>query len=70
MMNKMHASVAVVVSPVLFALVASGVLLTFAASGASRAMADDGARRPGERRDVVVYANAEEYASGLPCPVG
>ena len=54
MMNKMRASVAVVVSPVLFALVASGVLLTFATSEASHAAASEGNRQPGQKRDIVV----------------
>ncbi len=53
-MNKMRASVAVVVRPVLLAIAAGGVLLTFAASGASRAGASEGNRQPGEKRDIVV----------------
>ena len=53
-MNKMRASVAVVVRPVLLAIAAGGVLLTFAASGASRAGASEGNRQPGQKRDIVV----------------
>ena len=44
-------------------LLAAALLSTLATSGASRATASEGNRQPGEKRDVVVYANAEEYAS-------
>jgi hypothetical protein len=36
---------------------------TLATSGASRAAASEGNHQPGEKRDIVVYANDEEYAS-------
>lgn len=39
------------------------LLLNFVTLGTSRAMADEGQRRPGEKRDVMVYVQDEEYAS-------
>ncbi|MFM8584124.1 MAG: hypothetical protein ACKOFW_21915, partial [Planctomycetaceae bacterium] len=36
---------------------------TLATFGATRAAAGDGVRQPGEKRDIIVYANDKEYAS-------
>ena len=44
-------------------LLAAALLSTLATSGESRATASEGNRQRGEKRDVVVYAKAEEYAS-------
>ena len=55
MKNRMMAGVGLLTETLL--------LLTFGAFGASGAVAGEGARRPGEKRDVVVYARDEEYAS-------
>ena len=44
-------------------LLAAALLSTLATSGASRAAASEGSRQPGEKRDIVVYANDKEYAS-------
>jgi hypothetical protein len=44
-------------------LLAAALMSTLASSEASRAAASEGNRQPGEKRDLVVYANDEEYAS-------